>query len=249
MTVQTAHSDIFDVIGQQAGATGISAQVEILRGVELLRAACARVGLYSAVGVLAETDQDHTNCTGGIDRAMPSMHASLNLLTGTQAIPGLDPVALKWVRGIAAELPESCDAMRRFVAVVDDLEARHHARTNDMAVLREFTRFAATEFNDHFGKIINRMSADLQDARTRQKHSTDTTGTAARAALKEIGDVSRNVGLVAINASIEAAHVGDRGKGFAIIASEIREMSEQIEKANRQVQAQVDALIRVIEQS
>lgn len=247
MTAQTGHSDIFDVIGQQAGARGLSARVEILRGVELLRAACARISLYAAVGALGGTPEDHARCTGGIERAVPSMHAALNLLVGTQQVSGVDPAALAWVRGFAAQMPDSCKVLRAFVEDAEDLVARHRSQTNGVESLRAFTEFAAGDFNLHFGKIMNALADDLQTERTAQKRLADTTGAAARSALVEISEVSRLVGLVAINASIEAAHVGDQGKGFAIIAGEIREMSKQIEQVNDRVHVQIDALLSAIE--
>ena len=249
MNMQPSVSDITDILGQQADATGIPARVEMLRGVEMLRANCARVGLYAALGILVESDEDHDHCTGGIGRAMPGIHAALDLLVGTQPVAGIDPSALAWVRGVGAEMKQSCDTMRRFVAATSDLEARHLKRANTMEMVLNYTRFAAGDFNEHFAALVNRLGSDLRSFREGRKDEADATGETARAALKEISEISRHVGLIAINASIEAAHVGDQGKGFAIIASEIRELSSRIEGANARVQGQVDALIKTIEQS
>ncbi|MEM6374136.1 MAG: methyl-accepting chemotaxis protein [Pseudomonadota bacterium] len=249
MNMQTAISDVTDILGQQAGATGIPARVELLRGIEMLRANCARVGLYATLGMLMETDEDHAHCAAGIGRATPGIRAALDLLVGTQPVPGIDAAALQWVRDIGAQMPESCDTMRRFVAVTEGLEQGHLARTNTMPTLLEFTRFAAGDFNTHFAIIINRLGSELRNVREGRQSDANHTGKAARDALKEISEISRHVGLIAINASIEAAHVGEQGKGFAIIAAEIRELSSKIEEANGRVQGQVDALITTIEQS
>jgi methyl-accepting chemotaxis protein len=44
--------------------------------------------------------------------------------------------------------------------------------------------------------------------------------------LKVIDEVSMRINLIALNASIEAVHVGEKGKGFTIIAKEIRKLSD-----------------------
>ncbi len=46
-------------------------------------------------------------------------------------------------------------------------------------------------------------------------------------AVSEIDKISSEISLIALNASIEAARVGDAGRGFAVIASEIRGLSSK----------------------
>lgn len=50
-------------------------------------------------------------------------------------------------------------------------------------------------------------------------------------ALDQIDSISRKVNFIAINASVEAARVGEVGKGFAVIANEIKDLSEQAKAA------------------
>lgn len=46
-------------------------------------------------------------------------------------------------------------------------------------------------------------------------------------ALLQIDVISRKINFIAVNASVEAARVGDVGRGFAVIAAEIKELSQQ----------------------
>lgn len=75
---------------------------------------------------------------------------------------------------------------------------------------------------------------------------------------KEIGQISQLVGevaaqtqLLALNASIEAAHAGEHGLGFAVVADQIRKLAadssgagEQINRLVRQMQEQTASVVR-----
>jgi len=67
--------------------------------------------------------------------------------------------------------------------------------------------------------------------------------------VRDIGSLAQHTTLLALNAAIEAAHAGDAGLGFAVVAAEVKALAGQTAHATTSVSARLSAISQAVREA
>ncbi|WP_457595261.1 methyl-accepting chemotaxis protein [Hydrogenimonas sp.] len=80
-----------------------------------------------------------------------------------------------------------------------------------------------------------------------QLHSLSETTTQIKDVLGIISDIADQTNLLALNAAIEAARAGEHGRGFAVVADEVRNLAEKTQKSLGEINITINTIVQSVE--
>ena len=138
----------------------------------------------------------------------------------------------------------SIDSIRAKSGVLTEKAHESQQVSTQLTLVTSQLDQAAKEIGERVEYSVGLVDNTVQAANQTKDRTArlSESGVAIGSVVSLISDIANQTNLLALNATIEAARAGDAGRGFSVVASEVKQLALQTQQATETIQKEIDKL-------